>query len=144
MLKTREAVVDDFDDILRLFQQMQHDKPPDMETAKRIYREMISSSRHFGWVATENGKIIGYIDMVFRTYYYFAFDFTARIETTIVDEKLRRKGIATKMIERCEEKAREMGCKAIEVDSSFHREVAHKFYEKNGYEKRGYLFWKKL
>jgi GNAT superfamily N-acetyltransferase len=68
----------------------------------------------------------------------------ARIETTIVDEKMRGKGIGTALLKKCEEKAREKGYKLVEVDSGFQRDDAHKFYEHNGYAKRGYLFWKNL
>ena len=74
----------------------------------------------------------------------FAFDFVARIETTIVDERMRRLGIASQLIKKCEEKARGVGCKVIELDSGMQRRGAHKFYEKSGYVERGYLFWKKL
>jgi GNAT superfamily N-acetyltransferase len=83
------------------------------------------------------------MDIVFKLY-HFAYEFTARIETTIVDENYRRKGIGSKLIKKCEEKAKEMNCKLIELDSAISRENAHKFYEENGYEKRGFLFWKKI
>jgi GNAT superfamily N-acetyltransferase len=104
---------------------------------------MLSSDKHFGWIVILDGRIIGYMDVVFRTY-HFAFEFVARIETTIVDEKYRRMGIATKLIKKCEEKAKRLGCKVIELDSAMHRIAAHKFYKKNGYTKRGYTLWKHL
>lgn len=143
MEKIREVKVDDFNDILPLFQQLQPEKQLDKEKVKEFYLKLIKSDKHFAWVAETDGKIIGYADMVIETY-HFAFEFVARIETTIIDEKYRRKGIATKLIEKCEEKARGMKCSAIDLDSTMKRVEAHKFYESNGYTKRGYLFWKKL
>lgn len=32
------------------------------------------------------------------------------------------------------------GCKRLELDSTFHRTIAHEFYERSGFEKRAYLF----
>ena len=32
------------------------------------------------------------------------------------------------------------GCKSIELDSAFHRILAHEFYEKNGFIKRAFEF----
>jgi GNAT superfamily N-acetyltransferase len=62
----------------------------------------------------------------------------------IVDGELRGKGIGTKLLEKTFETANLRKCKKIELDSGFHREQAHKFYEKIGFEKRAYLFSKDL
>lgn len=35
-------------------------------------------------------------------------------------------------------------CQAIELDSAFFRESAHRFYNNMGFEKRGYVFSKLL
>ena len=139
----RKANKDDFEAVYPLFQQLQPKEPLAKEKVKYFYDELIESDKHFAWVALINNRLVGYIDVVFRTY-HFAFGFTARIETTIVDEKFRRQGIATKLIECCEEKAKEKGCKVVELDSGLPRESAHQFYESRGYAKRGFLFWKKL
>ena len=143
MVSMREAAIDDFEGLVSLFQQLQPKVNIDKERVRSFYEEMISSDKHFGWIAIENGKIVGYIDVVLRTY-HFSFEFVARIETTIVDEKHRRSGIATELVKKCEDKAREMGCKVIELDSMLDREAAHTFYESCGYRKRGYLFSKKI
>jgi len=142
-MEIREAVQEDFEIIFPLFLQLQPDKLLNKEKIKLFYNELISSDRHFAWVAIVDGRIVGYMDVVFRTY-HFAFEFVARIETTIVDENYRRKGIASRLIEKCEEKAKKSGCKVIELDSAILREGAHKFYVSCGYLKRGYLFWKHL
>jgi GNAT superfamily N-acetyltransferase len=142
-LIVREVELEDFDGLVPLFQQLQPKKELNIDNVKAFFQEIIKSDSHFAWVAVLDDKIVGYIDVVFRAY-HFAFEFVARIETTIVDESQRRKGIATKLIQACEEKAKVEGCKVIELDSAMHRESAHEFYEKCGYEKRGYLFWKKI
>ena len=139
----RQAKIEDFENILPLFKQLQPQKEINTGKLKDFYGELIGSDKHFVWVAEIDEKIIGYIDIVFRTY-HFAFEFVGRIETTIVDKNYRRLGIATKLIKECEKYAESLGCKVIELDSTTTREEAHKFYESNGYNKRGFLFWKHL
>lgn len=139
----KEAGEDDFDQIFQLFKQLQPKEHLDKSKVRNLFNEILSSNKHSAWIALVDKKIVGYIDVVFRTY-HFAFDFTARIETTVVDEKYRRKGIASKLISECEKKAKMKGCKVMEVDSGMQRENAHRTYESNGYSKRGYLFWKRL
>lgn len=143
MIEVRKATIDDFESLLPLFQQLHSKKPLDKEKLREFYNELISSNKHFAWIAFVDGRLAGYMDVVFRTY-HFSFGFVARIETTIVDEEMRRKGIGTMLLEKCEEKARKEGCKVIELDSKMNRTIAHQFYENNGYTKRGYLFWKNL
>jgi len=40
--------------------------------------------------------------------------------------------------------ARNYSCKRLELDSDFHRTIAHDFYEGIGFEKRAYLFTKEI
>ena len=49
---------------------------------------------------------------------------------------------AKRLLERLASLARERGCRAMELDSAFHRVEAHAFYEKLGFEKRAFLFAK--
>lgn len=40
--------------------------------------------------------------------------------------------------------AKSHGCKRLELDSAFHRVLAHEFYERLGFEKRAYLFSREI
>ena len=69
----------------------------------------------------------------------------AYVYAMIVDEAYRGQGIGSRLLEEAFRYAKKFGCKKIELDSSFQREKAHKFYtEKLGFEKRAFLFSKDL
>ncbi|MFH1750339.1 MAG: GNAT family N-acetyltransferase [Candidatus Micrarchaeota archaeon] len=143
MVEIRVATMDDFEGILPLFGQLQPKIPLEKGKIRTFFQEMLASPNHMAWIANLDGEIVGYMDVVFRAY-HFAFGFTARIETTIVDDEHRRKGVATLLLKECEKEAANRGCRIIELDSAMERTQAHQFYETNGYSKRGYLFWKKI
>jgi len=58
----------------------------------------------------------------------------------VVDEKHRGKGFGTLLIRESMRDSRQKGMKRMELDSAFHREKAHEFYLKLGFEKRAFLF----
>ena len=62
------------------------------------------------------------------------------ITTLIVDERCRGMGLGKELVDALIKKSREYECKKIELDSGFHREETHKFYERLGFEKRAFLF----
>ena len=56
-----------------------------------------------------------------------------RIMALAVGEKFQFQGVGSALLESLESWFRENGCKRIEVNSGDHREVAHEFYQSNGY-----------
>jgi Acetyltransferase (GNAT) family. len=66
--------------------------------------------------------------------------YIAYMYAMVVDEQQRGKGFGTMLIEASIEDAKAKGLKLLELDSGFHREKAHEFYLKLGFEKRAFLF----
>jgi len=58
----------------------------------------------------------------------------------VVDEKYSGKGFGTTLIKEAIQDSKNKGLKRLELDSGFHREKAHEFYIKLGFEKRAFLF----
>ncbi len=143
MVEIREARIADFEEIYPLFQQLHPKKLLEKPKVFGFFRRMLSSGNNKAWVALENRKIAGYIDVAFGSP-HTQFEFNALVETTVVDKDHRGRGIGTQLLKRCEEEMKNRGYGIIEMDSAFEREEAHQFYEENGYKKRGILFWKKL
>ena len=56
----------------------------------------------------------------------------------------RREGLGTALIQEAEKYYRIQGVSDIRLHSGIHRDEAHKFYEKMGFDKSGYRFKKKL
>ncbi|SCL23489.1 Acetyltransferase (GNAT) family protein [Micromonospora rhizosphaerae] len=58
----------------------------------------------------------------------------ARLAALVVDERYRGKGVGRSLVEAAETRAREMGCRYMEIASSRRRVQAHRFYRSLGYE----------
>ena len=61
-----------------------------------------------------------------------------------MDVDYRGRGIGTQLIEHLIQLAKQRGCRRVELDTAFHRNEAHEFYERQGFENRGYVFSKLL
>jgi GNAT superfamily N-acetyltransferase len=62
----------------------------------------------------------------------------------VSDEKYRSGGYGAMMLEYLQDFAKTCMCENIVLSSGFEREEAHRFYEKNGFEKKSYIFLKKV
>jgi GNAT superfamily N-acetyltransferase len=70
-----------------------------------------------------------------------------RIESLVVSRESRGNGAGRLLVDAAEKLAETWGCHAIEVTSSRHREGAHAFYRRLGFEDRcitAARFWKEL
>ena len=66
------------------------------------------------------------------------------VDELIVDTQYRGRGLGSELLQSIILRARDRGCLRVELDSAFHREEAHRFYEQHGFENRAYLFSKTL
>ncbi|PNV82451.1 MAG: N-acetyltransferase [Sulfurimonas sp.] len=62
----------------------------------------------------------------------------------VTDEKYRGSGYGKMMLEYLHDYAKMGMCKNIVLSSGFQREEAHKFYEKNGFAKKSFVFLKSV
>jgi GNAT superfamily N-acetyltransferase len=60
------------------------------------------------------------------------------------DAAWRGQGVSTLLLKELMCQARARGARRIELDSAFHKEAAHRFYERQGFEKHACLFSKPL
>lgn len=67
---------------------------------------------------------------------------TLYIHDIVVEENMRSNGIGTELLNFAITKARSMKCDNVQLDASFYRTNAHRFYDANGFEKSGYLLKK--
>lgn len=66
------------------------------------------------------------------------------VDELVIDYKYRGRGFGHQMMAFITKIAINEGCVQLELDSSFHREHAHKFYKDLGFVPRAYLFTKTL
>jgi len=133
----------DFDSVYPLFSQLWPDKKLNKSSLKKVFLKSIKSDSDKYFCAAIDNKITGFCSITIKNSLWQEGKI-ANICELIVDEKHRGKKIGTSLMKHAEQEAKKAGCKAIELDSAYHRKLAHKFYKKIGYEDRAYLFSKVL
>lgn len=138
-LQIVEAVEEDFQDIVRLYLELDENiiSP---EKAKNRFDEIKKTKDHKIYVAKKDDETVGTFAIIYIK--SFAHDGSpyAVLEDVAVSSKYQGQGIGKQMMSFAMEKSREKGCCKIALSSQFKRENAHKFYESLGFEKMGYSF----
>ena len=141
--KIRTAEIKDFDDVFLLLPQLWPDKELNKNNLNEVFSSGIGFPNYEYFCAEINGKVIGFCSLVIKNSLWYE-GLLGYICELVIDNFYRRQGIGTALLKTAINKAKEKGCGRVELDSAFHREEAHKFYEKNGFEKRAYLFSKRV
>jgi ribosomal protein S18 acetylase RimI-like enzyme len=68
----------------------------------------------------------------------------AKLSAIVVDELHRRRGIGEALVQEMEREAKRQGCGLIFLTTAAHRDDAHAFYERIGFEETGRRFAKSL
>ncbi len=105
--------------------------------------KMLLDENYKIFVAEAEGKTVGFIGLNSG----LAFEIDGKVMRIIalaVKEEYQHSGIGTMLIKAAEEYAYENGVTVIGVNSGLPRLIAHKFYEKQGFFKKGYSFIKPL
>ena len=66
------------------------------------------------------------------------------VSDLVTAEKCRSRGYGKRLLDYIHDLAQEENCETVALSSSFPREGAHRFYEREGYERKGYVFVKRL
>ena len=109
------------------------------------FEDLIYEMRHqeykmFG--IFEKEKLITYAGLsilvnLYHKRHLYLYDF-------VTTSSLKYNGYGTKMMEYLYDYARLRNCENFVLSSGLHRKEAHKFYEKEGFEKKSFLFLKTL
>ena len=109
------------------------------------FDDLIYDMRHMEYKMLgimDGDKLLCYAGVAVQTNLYhkrhlYVFDF-------VTDEKHRARGYGKMMLEYLEDYAKMAMCQTLVLSSGFQREDAHRFYEKNGFEKKSFVFLKAL
>jgi len=142
-MKIRSATPEDFGRICELLQQLWPEKKIDKGGLKTVMIRALRSSQDIYLCAEFDGTIAGFCSLAVKNSLWQEANIGI-ISEMVVDEAFRKRGIGTALLGTIIDTARQRGCRRIELDSAFHREAAHRFYAKAGFEKRAYLFSKEL
>ncbi len=92
-------------------------------------------------VGVEAERVVGFACL--EVGYSIAHDHpVGRIAALVVDEQVRSRGIGASLLATCEQMLIERGVERIVLTSANHREAAHRFYERHGYQGTGRRFVK--
>jgi GNAT superfamily N-acetyltransferase len=138
-MQIREMSLKELEEIYEVLKQLRTDLSYDE------FEDLIYDMRHMEYKmlgVLEKGKLISYAGVSVQTNLYhkrhlFVFDF-------VTDEAYRTQGYGKIMLEYLVDFAKVSMCENIVLSSGFAKEKAHHFYEKNGYEKRSFVFVKPL
>jgi|GEM_PF-269627 Acetyltransferases len=133
----------DYEPVLELLKQLWPDSELNYETLKAVYIKALNSDTQKYIVGLVDDKIIGFCSLTIKNNLWQAGNL-GHIDELIVDKNFRERGYGKKLMDEITHIAKQNGCKRIELDSAFHREEAHRFYENQGYYNRAYLFSKEI
>jgi GNAT superfamily N-acetyltransferase len=113
------------------------------EGLRQVYTEFLSRPDATALVAEDDGRVVGFCDLLFLPRLNFAGP-QAWIPDLVVSEDDRGRGIGAALLSRAEELAHERGCWSLFLTSANWRTRSHAFYRREGWEQSGQYFSKSL
>jgi GNAT superfamily N-acetyltransferase len=133
----------DFEGVRKLLQQLWPDMISNTDELRIVFERALTSTTQKSIAAIAEDDVVGFCSLTLKNSLWTAGNLGV-IDELVVDTHHRGMGIGKNLIEKISLIAHENNCTRIELDSSFHREEAHRFYEKIGFVKRAYWFSKRL
>ncbi|MEO8355048.1 MAG: GNAT family N-acetyltransferase [Chloroflexota bacterium] len=122
-------------------------RPDNEDFAVLFFDQMLSDSMIFIYIAEEAGGAVGYILCKIIERPENPFTFSSRyllVDQISVRPGSRGRGIGTALIEQAETLARELSMDKVQLDSWDFNIKAHSFFERMGYQKFNFRFWRNL
>lgn len=138
-IKIRKATENDFEKVYPLFEQLWPNKELDKNALRIVFNRGVNSDTDELLCLDYSDELIGFCAYAIVNNLWLA-GYISYMYAMVVDEKQRGKGFGTMLIKESIKDSKNKGLKRLELDSGFHREEAHKFYMKLGFEKRAFLF----
>ena len=138
-MQIREMNLKELDTIYELLVQL---RP---ELSFKEFDDLVYDMRHMEYKMIgmlQRGELVTFAGVAVQTNFYhkrhlFVFDL-------VTDEKHRNRGYGKEMLEYLESYAKTAMCEKIVLSSGLQREDAHRFYEKNDFVKKSFIFVKAL
>jgi len=135
----RKATENDFEKVYPLLEQLWPNKELDRAALKIVFNRGVHSNTDELFCLDYSDEVIGFCAYAIVNNLWQA-GYISFMYAMVIEEKYRGKGFGTMLIEESLKDSKAKGLKRMELDSAFHREKAHEFYLKLGFEKRAFLF----
>ena len=134
-VRVRVAQTSDLVALLRLYVQLSADNgSTTVEDARTGFAAILADPRLHLLVADRDGRPVGTATLVIVPNLTHSGAPWAQLENMVVDEAERGSGTGRLLIEECTRIAWATGCYKVQLQSAGHREGAHRFYERMGFE----------
>ena len=107
------------------------------------FSRVLDSQNNFIFVAEDLGKLIGFASFSVRNVVRYPKPI-AELDEIFVQPEYRQKGVGTMLMQQVEDRARELDCYRLFIESHYDHKAAHLFYERLGYTNYGYHFIKNI
>lgn len=141
-MQIRKASAFDYDSLMKLYNSfVGSDRYSNHDNDS--FQRVLDNSRNFVFVAEEDDTLIGFVTFSVRDVIRYPKPI-AELDELYVDPQHRKKGLGKELMKHVEEKAKELQCYRIFIESHYDHKAAHAFYESLGYTNYGYHFIKNL
>lgn len=145
--KIREAVSEDFTDLLTLYTQLHDNTMPEMEDRLfQLWNRILTDRDHHIIVGTLDKRIVSSCVLIIIPNLTHNQQPYALIENVITDENHRNHGYATYLLDFAKEIAMKENCYKLMLMTGSKKESTLNFYEKAGYnrqDKTAFIQWLK-
>lgn len=107
--------------------------PMSLEATEKILQQLVDSQREVILLAEEDQQVLGVLHgELYQTLYSPLLTNVLGLAVTQTDQG---KGVGTALLRAFEKWSRQQGATGVRLNSGAERELAHEFYQKNGYRK---------
>ena len=144
-LAVRAAVEADLPRVLELLDQIDDSMYSQREDAGQaarlsVFRRIAADPLQHLLVAEADGRIVGTVHLVVIRHLSRTCKPSGLLESMVVDEAYRRKGVGAALLREVQRLALEAGCYKLALSSNLARRGAHRFYSRLGWKRTHYGF----
>jgi GNAT superfamily N-acetyltransferase len=137
----RAATLDDAPALAALATHMGYPATP--EAMHERLARIVGRDDYETFVAERDGRAVGFVGVMHGLSYVYDPPY-ARLLVLSVEPGERGRGMGAALVAAAERWARERGAAQLHLTTALHRDGAHRFYERLGYERTGARYVRKL
>jgi GNAT superfamily N-acetyltransferase len=103
----------------------------------------MARDEHETFVAERGGRVVGFVGVMYGLSYIYDPPFV-RVLSLVVEPGERGMGTGAALMAWAERWALDRGVEQVQLTTALHRDGAHRFYERLGYERTGVRYARKL
>jgi GNAT superfamily N-acetyltransferase len=109
-------------------------------TCLAVFHEIAADPHQHLLVADDGGRIVGTVHLIVIRHFSRSCKPSGLLESMVVDEAYRRKGVGAALLREAGRLAHEAGCYKLALSSNLARRGAHRFYSRLGWKRTHYGF----